>query len=92
MREPRHYESPLCAEVDINLFYPEDLDEDKQLGRLQAQRICAKCIHKDECAEWGIVNEEFGIWGGLTMYQRRLERRRRKIKVRDYAKDSEGLG
>lgn len=84
MREPRHYESPLCAEVDINLFYPEDLDEDNRRGIEQAKRICGKCIHKDECAEWGIKNEEYGIWGGLNMHERKLARRRRGIKVRKF--------
>jgi hypothetical protein len=31
-----------------------------------AKSICRKCTHQFECAEWGIHNERFGIWGGHT--------------------------
>lgn len=84
MREPRKYENPLCAEVGTDIYYPEDLDDGKQIAMRQAIQLCGKCIHQFECAEWGIVNEEYGIWGGLTVNQRNIARRRRGIRVRKY--------
>ncbi len=36
-----------------------------------ARSICGKCIHQAECAEWGIHNERYGIWGGLTEAHRK---------------------
>ena len=47
-----------------------------------AKKICLSCPHKAECAEWGIKNESFGIWGGLTETDRRPIRRARNIRVR----------
>jgi hypothetical protein len=35
-----------------------------------AKSICRTCPHKAECAEWGINNERYGIWGGLTQKDR----------------------
>lgn len=83
MRDPRNYESPLCAEVGVDTFYPEDIDgEGKNLTIRAAKRICDRCQHLTECAEWAIYNERFGIWGGLTSGQRIHIRRKMGIQVR----------
>lgn len=84
MREPREYEAPLCAQVGGDYWFPENGDDsDYDHSNIQkAKRICSGCIHRIECAEWGIHNERFGIWGGLTTQQIRIIRRRRGIKVR----------
>ena len=77
VREPRQYEAPLCAEVDGDLWFP---DRGGNLGHvLLAKQICNRCTHQDECAEWGIANERFGIWGGLSELDRRIARRRLNI-------------
>ncbi len=34
------------------------------------------CPVRDECRDWGIRHEKFGIWGGLTEIERRRERKR----------------
>ena len=86
MREPREYEAPLCAEVGGNHWFPEKGDDDNSESNYDdtgtAKRICGNCTHRLECAEWGIYNERFGIWGGLTPYERRSIRKRRGIQVR----------
>lgn len=83
MRDPRNYESPLCAQVGVDAFYPEDIDGDgKNLTIRAAKRICARCQHVTECAEWAIQNEQFGIWGGLTSGERIFIRRRRNKEAR----------
>lgn len=80
MREPRQYEAPLCAEVDGDLWFPE---QGGNLGHvLLAKRICGECTHRIECAEWGIHNERHGIWGGITSRERESIRARRGIRVR----------
>lgn len=79
MREPRNYEAPLCAQVSGDLWFPEK-GGDLTLVRA-AQRICAQCNHRLECAEWGIKHEEFGIWGGIVAYQREEIRKQRNIKL-----------
>lgn len=74
MRTPREFENPLCAQVDGDAWFPEKGD-----NIVAAQKICFKCPHRTECAEWGIKHESFGIWGGLSANDRRKIRRKRNI-------------
>ena len=81
MRQPYEYESPGCREVGGDWWFP---DKDGTAGTLEfkiAMSICGSCVHKQECAEWGINNERFGIWGGLTERQLSNARSRRGIKL-----------
>jgi hypothetical protein len=86
VREPREYENPLCAEIGGDFWFPErdNPENRKLLDPSYAKSICRSCIHKTECAQWGIKNERFGIWGGLTEYERTLLRTRSKIRVKDW--------
>jgi hypothetical protein len=86
VREPREYENPLCAEIGGDFWFPErdDPENRKLLDPSYAKSICRSCIHRTECAQWGIKNERFGIWGGLTEYERTLLRTRSKIRVKDW--------
>lgn len=77
MREPRNYEAPLCAQVDGEIWFPEKGASVTDISR--AKSICNSCTHKFECAEWGIKHERFGIWGGLTVSELKLIRRKRKL-------------
>jgi WhiB family redox-sensing transcriptional regulator len=82
LREPWNYESPACAEVGTILFFAPDKDD--PMGKIEkefyryARQVCATCPHKAECAEWGLENEEYGVWGGLTPLQRRALRSERR--------------
>lgn len=59
----------LCAEVGLELFYPEKGESTKQ-----AKRICQNCPVRAECLQDALDNRErFGIWGGQS------ERDRRKL-------------
>ena len=50
---------------------------------VMAKSICRRCPHQAECAEWGIQNEDFGIWGGLTESNRRAIRRQKRIELKE---------
>ena len=77
VRDPREYESPLCAEVDGDYWFPEDLSGYGKYENVNlAKRICGNCRHRTECAEWGINKERYGMWGGLTARQRQTIRRK----------------
>jgi hypothetical protein len=84
MREPRFYETPSCATVGGDFWFPE-----KEKGGLSntdirtAKSICGSCIHKSECAEWGIAKETYGIWGGLTADDRKYIRRQKRISIEE---------
>lgn len=82
LRRPETFESPSCATVGGDFWFPE-----KEVGGISqtdakfAKAICASCLHKVDCAEWGIAKELHGIWGGLSDLDRRGIRQRRGIKM-----------
>jgi WhiB family transcriptional regulator, redox-sensing transcriptional regulator len=83
VREPRFYENPACATVGGDFWFPENDATSRNTTEVAiAKSICRRCPHKTECAEWGIQNENFGIWGGLNEGQRRLVRRQRRIIIK----------
>lgn len=67
-------EKARCKEVGTETFYPEKSDH---ISSRKARAICSRCEVKAECLEYGI-NEEHGIWGGLTSVERRHLRKQRK--------------
>ena len=83
MREPKDYEAPACAEVGGDLWFPERTNKNKTQETAFAKLICKRCPHQSECAEWGIVNEAHGIWGGLVNIEREKIRRQRGIKLKE---------
>lgn len=65
----------LCAQIDPDLMFPGK-------GELshQHRRICASCPVTEQCGEYAIIHDErYGIWGGLSEHQRKIERRRRGL-------------
>ena len=88
MRAPWHYESPGCASVGGDFWFPERKDSDNSYSYQSpevavAKSICNSCIHKSECQQWGLEHEEFGIWGGLTSRERSIIRTRLNIIVEE---------
>ena len=63
-------DSAVCAQVDLEVFFPEDGGSVRT-----AKRICQPCPVKAECLRFALKrNERFGVWGGLS------ERERRRIR------------
>lgn len=82
LKKPWNFEEPLCAEIGVELFYLEDKDEADHVdlyGYNMAKNVCNSCMHKNECMEWAIHHENFGIWGGTTPAQRAQVRRERGL-------------
>jgi WhiB family redox-sensing transcriptional regulator len=81
LKGPWEFTEPACAQVGTTFFYLKDLDDPDQGmeegNYLIAKKICDTCIHKIECAQWGIANETHGVWGGLTPKERRSLKRGR---------------
>lgn len=45
-----------------------------------AVALCNTCHIREECLEFALENcERFGVWGGMSAKQRRLEKRRRRL-------------
>lgn len=68
---PEWMELGLCAETDPAIFFP-----DKGESVKGAKKICAACSVRAECLAYAEENGElFGVWGGLSEYDRRKARR-----------------
>jgi len=60
-------ERALCAQTDPEAFFPE-MGASPRAGK----KICVGCDVRGECLEYSLMhNEQFGIWGGLTVRERR---------------------
>lgn len=71
LKKPWTFDNPICAQVGGEMFYSADLDDpnelDSNISNVQeARKICSSCSHQEDCANWGIYHERFGIWGGLS--------------------------
>jgi len=61
------WQQAACQAADENIFFVERGD-----SSLAARGICAGCIVQEPCLEWGVINKEpFGVWGGLSVRNRR---------------------
>lgn len=64
-----------CAQTDPEAFFPE-----KGGHALDAKRVCWTCPVQAECLEYALENDErYGVWGGLSEYERRRIRRTGKV-------------
>jgi len=81
--EPNEWNTPeylpwmndaLCAETDPEAFFPE-----KGGSTRDAKKICTACEVKEQCLDFALERDErFGIWGGLSVRERRKLRRPRQ--------------
>lgn len=69
----------LCAGYHSEMWYPPLFKEERTAPEAQyydlGKLICEHCPIQQECAERG-ADEEYGMWGGLTPKERRLNRPR----------------
>ena len=60
-----------CVGMDVAIFYREADDPLYESDTLTAKATCLKCPVMDACRIAG-TNEDFGIWGGQTSDERRM--------------------
>ena len=66
-----------CRGKPQDWWFPEK-GADPSLQRT-AQAICAECPVREPCLDYALASDErFGVWGGLTVKERRREKRRRE--------------
>jgi WhiB family redox-sensing transcriptional regulator len=59
-----------CKGVPVKLFFP-----DRGESTNSAKIICRGCSVRKECLEYALVlNEQMGIWGGVSEHERRIIR------------------
>ncbi len=76
MRDEEWRESALCKEVDPQIFF----EETPGVKSTAAKSVCRRCDVQLDCLDYALNNSvNDGIWGGLSVNQRkrlRTERRR----------------
>ena len=74
-----------CLGQDPNIFFPfseksgDSYSRNNVRGRnntILAKSICAECEVSEECLEYSLLHEPFGIWGGKTERERKTLRRK----------------
>lgn len=50
---------------------PEIFDGETDQAVSQAKKICNTCPIRNQCANWAIRTQEFGVWGSLTPDERK---------------------
>lgn len=63
-----------CVVADQRLFFPQLLPGYKKktgfIDEPKAKAYCEQCHVVNLCLAWALVNEDEGIWGGLTPEER----------------------
>jgi hypothetical protein len=75
-----------CEGMDVHFFYPVGEDkENNKFGKDNVyptlRKLCANCDVLDKCRDWAIKHEDWGFWGGMSMYERRQYRKKYNIRL-----------
>lgn len=69
----------LCNTEDPELFFPvgHETSATVKAQLAEARKVCANCPVLEQCREWAIPREAFGVWGGMSENEREEARRKR---------------
>lgn len=71
---PADYAKANCRGVNASLMFPdrgEDIDD--------AKAVCQGCAIRDACLEEALAhNEQWGVWGGASVNERKAIRKARR--------------
>jgi WhiB family redox-sensing transcriptional regulator len=66
-----------CIEVAPDLFFA---DATNLVDTKLAKKVCVECRVVDQCLQYALENRmDYGVWGGLTVLERRSLLRRTKV-------------
>lgn len=78
VRDDSWYRLAACRGRPTALFFPEPVvprsGRPDHTSVAKAKEVCAVCPVRERCLAIGL-REEYGIWGGLTVGERRAARR-----------------
>jgi len=74
------WKDAVCESLDPDIFFTDDIEdvEVKKLTTAMAKDLCSHCPVLEDCREWGLEHEKWGMWGGLTPTERRTINRERE--------------
>lgn len=63
--------SAACRDEDSELFFPVGTTGPALVQVAEAKAVCVRCPVTAECLAWALKQATDGIWGGLTVDERR---------------------
>ncbi|MFE5842009.1 WhiB family transcriptional regulator [Streptomyces niveus] len=67
----------VCCDEDPELFYPIGNTGPALVQIEEAKAVCRRCPVREQCLQWALENgQDHGVWGGLSVDERRARRRR----------------
>ena len=70
------HDAAACRETDPDAFYPDVDDPFQRSTVAAAKRVCQGCPVRTACLDYALTHgEKHGIWGGLTVTERRERQR-----------------
>lgn len=85
VKYPQFDGSQSCSQIGTEFYYSKPTNKKELELAVQIKNLCSNCTFKDECLEWALHYEKYGIWGGTTEDERKSIRKKRGITVRDPA-------
>jgi WhiB family redox-sensing transcriptional regulator len=70
------FEEAKCRDTDPDFFFPTGPGQAAE--EAAAAAFCYDCPEIVPCREWALMNEDFGVWGGLTEADRAAIRKQRR--------------
>jgi WhiB family transcriptional regulator, redox-sensing transcriptional regulator len=67
-----------CLDADPELFFPVGTTGPAIDQIEDAKTICQQCPVIQQCLDWALEHNEFGVWGGRSEEDRRGIKRRRQ--------------
>jgi WhiB family redox-sensing transcriptional regulator len=85
VKYPEYTGEEPCASVGVEMFYKPGDNPSPWPDIPALRRVCANCDMLVACRTWAIHHESEanGFWGGMTGSERRAERKRLNIPLRD---------
>ena len=68
MTPPPQFDSPVCATVDPEAWFP--ITSRWGHANRAAAALCRTCPHQQPCLDYALTVRVDGIWGGLSAEQR----------------------
>jgi WhiB family redox-sensing transcriptional regulator len=70
-RQIRETQTPPPCEDSPDLFYPDGFEALTRSAIKAAKEICIGCPYRKACLDYALTaQEQYGIWGGLTVEER----------------------
>lgn len=66
--------SAKCRGMDVSIFYPE-----RGSDAVRAKRVCEECPVIEDCRDYALRHEGFGVWAKTSEKERQRLRRVRKV-------------